>query len=295
MTPLPANLAQNPRLSAWVAVDPDGVLTVRTGKVELGQGAVTALAAIAAAELDVPLAALRVVAGDTSVAPNEGVTAGSLSIEHGGAAIRVASAMVRTLFVEAAAARLGCSTDEVTLSDGRFVGPGGNDGPGYGDLAVDVDLDSWERHIAINLTGTFYGCRAAIPALAASGEAATIVNVGSMLAQRAAGGMAAYCASKAGVTHLTKSVALDLAERGLNIRANTVHPGAIRTPMYGRYLNAGGATPEEIDAAMVSAHPMGRVGEPEEVAKAILFLSCEDSSFTSGTDLNVDGASAIRS
>ena len=160
---------------------------------------------------------------------------------------------------------------------------------------VDVDLDSWNRHIAINLTGTFYGCRAAIPALAASGEAATIVNVGSMLAQRAAGGMAAYCASKAGVTHLTKSVALDLAERGLNIRANTVHPGAIRTPMYGRYLNAGGATPAEIDAVMVSAHPLGRVGEPEEVAKAIVFLSCEDSSFTSGTDLNVDGASAIRS
>jgi len=160
---------------------------------------------------------------------------------------------------------------------------------------VDVDLDSWNRHIAINLTGTFYGCRAAIPALAASGEAATIVNIGSMLAHRAAGGMAAYCASKAGVMHLTKSVALDLAERGLNIRANTVHPGAIRTPMYNRYLNAGGAAPEEIETVMAAAHPMGRVGEPEEVAKAILFLSCEDSSFTSGTDLNVDGASAIRS
>jgi len=160
---------------------------------------------------------------------------------------------------------------------------------------VDVDLDSWERHIAINLTGTFYGCRAAIPALAASGEAATIVNVGSMLAHRAAGNMAAYCASKAGVTHLTRSVALDCAERGLTIRANTVHPGAIRTPMYGRYLNAGGATPEQIEAVMASAHPMGRVGTPEEVAKAIVFLSCADSSFTSGTDLNVDGASAIRS
>ena len=160
---------------------------------------------------------------------------------------------------------------------------------------VDVDLDSWNRHIAINLTGSFYGCRAAIPALAASGEAATIVNIGSRLAHRAAGGMAAYCASKAGVTHLTKSVALDCAERGLNIRANTVHPGAIRTPMYNRYLNAGGATPEEIETVMAAAHPMGRVGEPDEVAKAILFLSCEDSSFTSGTDLNVDGASAIRS
>lgn len=160
---------------------------------------------------------------------------------------------------------------------------------------VDADLDSWDRHIAINLTGSFYGCRAAIPALAASGEAATIVNIGSMLAHRAAGGMAAYCASKAGVTHLTRSVALDCAERGLNIRANTVHPGAIRTPMYDRYLNAGGATAEQIEAVMASAHPMGRVGTPEEVAKAIVFLSCDDSSFTSGTDLNVDGASAIRS
>lgn len=160
---------------------------------------------------------------------------------------------------------------------------------------VDVDLDSWHRHIDINLTGTFYGCRAAIPALAASGEPATIVNVGSMLAHRASGTMAAYCASKAGVTHLTRTVALDCAARGLNIRANTVHPGAIRTPMYERYVQAGG--PEMVDtieAAMASAHPMGRVGTAEEVAKAILFLSCEDSSFTSGTDLNIDGASAIR-
>ena len=159
---------------------------------------------------------------------------------------------------------------------------------------VDVDLDSWHRHIDINLNGTFYGCRAAIPALAAAGEPATIVNVGSMLAHRASGNMAAYCASKAGVTHLTRSVALDCAARGLQIRANTVHPGAIRTPMYERYVNAGGASPEEIERVMASAHPMGRVGTPEEVAMAIIFLSCDDSSFTSGTDLNIDGASAIR-
>ena len=159
---------------------------------------------------------------------------------------------------------------------------------------VEVDLDSWHRHIDINLNGTFYGCRAAIPALAAAGEPTTIVNVGSMLAHRASGNMAAYCASKAGVTHLTRSVALDCAARGLQIRANTVHPGAIRTPMYERYVNAGGATPQEIETVMASAHPMGRVGTPEEVAKAIIFLSCDDSSFTSGTDLNIDGASAIR-
>lgn len=160
---------------------------------------------------------------------------------------------------------------------------------------VDVDLDSWHRHIDINLNGTFYGCRAAIPALAESGEPATIVNVGSMLAHRASADMAAYCASKAGVTHLTRTVALDCAARGLNIRANTVHPGAIRTPMYDRYLQAGGPDMvEEIEKVMASAHPMGRVGTPEEVAQAIIYLSCNDSSFTSGTDLNVDGASAIR-
>jgi NAD(P)-dependent dehydrogenase (short-subunit alcohol dehydrogenase family) len=160
---------------------------------------------------------------------------------------------------------------------------------------VDVTLDSWHRHIDINLNGTFYGCRAAIPALAAAGEPATIVNVGSMLSARAGGNMAAYCASKAGVTHLTKSVALDCAARGLQIRANTVHPGAIRTPMYDRYVNAGGPDMvDQIEAAMASAHPMGRVGTPEEVAKAIIFLSCDDSSFTSGADLTIDGASTIR-
>jgi 3alpha(or 20beta)-hydroxysteroid dehydrogenase len=160
---------------------------------------------------------------------------------------------------------------------------------------VSVELDSWQRHIDINLTGTFYGCRAAIPALAAAGEPATIVNVGSMLAHRASADMAAYCASKAGVTHLTRTVALDCAARGLDIRANTVHPGAIRTPMYDRYLQAGGPDMvAEIEKVMASAHPMGRVGTAEEVARAILFLSCDDSSFTSGTDLNVDGASAIR-
>lgn len=159
---------------------------------------------------------------------------------------------------------------------------------------VDVDLDSWNRHIDINLNGTFYGCRAALPALEKSGEPGTIVNVGSMLAHRAGANMAAYCASKAGVTHLTRSVALDCAARDVPVRANTVHPGAIRTPMYERYLNAGGATPDEIEVAMASAHPVGRVGEPEEVAKAILFLSSDESSFTSGADLTVDGASTIR-
>ena len=164
---------------------------------------------------------------------------------------------------------------------------------------TEVDLDSWHRHIDINLSGTFYGCRAALVELEKARESCTIVNVGSMLSLRASARMAAYCASKAAVTHLTRTIALDCAARNLPVRANTVHPGAIRTPMYERYLNAGagqaeGPTPEEIENAMAAAHPMGRVGKSQEVARAILFLSCDESSFTSGADLSVDGASSIR-
>lgn len=160
---------------------------------------------------------------------------------------------------------------------------------------VEVDLDSWRRTIDVNLNGTFNGCRAAIPALAASGEASAIVNVGSMLALRPGGGFAAYCASKAAVTALTKCVALDCAAQGQRIRANAVHPGAIRTPMFERYLAAIPGTDAEVEAMFAANHPLGRVGEAVEVADAILYLSSDEASFTTGTDLTVDGGAAIRS
>lgn len=159
---------------------------------------------------------------------------------------------------------------------------------------TEVELDSWQRTIDINLNGTFNGCRAAIPAIAESGVPGSVVNVGSMLGLRAGSGFAAYSASKAAVTALTKSIALDCAAKGLPIRANTVHPGAIRTPMFERYLEAIPGSTEEVEAMFAANHPMGRVGEAEEVAKAILFLASDDSSFTSGVDLTVDGAGTIR-
>src|SRR5271169_786850 len=98
MSAMPPDLSANPLLSRWIVVDDDGALVMRTGKVELGQGAVTGIAAIAANELGVPVARLRVVAGDTRCAPDEGVTAASMSIEQGGAAMRSAAALVRGLF-----------------------------------------------------------------------------------------------------------------------------------------------------------------------------------------------------
>ena len=157
----------------------------------------------------------------------------------------------------------------------------------------DVALESWARTIDINLNGTFNGCRAALPAMVASGVPGAIVNIGSMLALRPGGGFAAYVASKAAVTALTKAVALHCAAQGWPIRANTVHPGAIRTPMYERYV-AMFPSREEGEARFTASHPMGRVGEAAEVAAACLFLASDAASFTSGADLPVDGLGTWR-
>lgn len=156
-------------------------------------------------------------------------------------------------------------------------------------------LDVWQRTIDINLHGPFYGMRTAIPVMVASGEKCTIVNIGSMIALRPASFVAAYSASKTGLRGLTQSVALDCAEKGLPIRVNMVHPGAIRTPMYERYQFSGADTPENIEANFAATHPMNRIGEPDEVARAVVFLASDDASFTTGCDLTVDGGGSIRS
>jgi 3alpha(or 20beta)-hydroxysteroid dehydrogenase len=158
---------------------------------------------------------------------------------------------------------------------------------------TEVPLDSWARTIDINLNGTFNGCRAALPALVASNELAAIVNVGSMLALRPGAMFAAYCASKAGVTALTRTIALDCAKKGWKVRANTVHPGAIRTPMYERYL-AMAPDRAAAEAMFTASHPLGRVGEAREVADAIVFLASDEASFTTGADLPVDGGGFTR-
>ncbi|WP_324261762.1 SDR family oxidoreductase [Altererythrobacter sp. H2] len=160
---------------------------------------------------------------------------------------------------------------------------------------VDGTLDVWHRTVDINLNGPFYGCRAAIPAMEASGEACAIVNIGSMIAIRPAAFVAAYSASKAGLVGLTRSIALDCAARGVPIRANMVHPGAIRTPMYDRYKYSGADTPENIETNFAATHPMNRIGEPEEVARAVVFLASDEASFTTGVDFTVDGGGSIRS
>ena len=134
------SLKTNPRLDRWVRFETDGKVTVFSGKVELGQGIVTAIAQIAAEELDVPLARLEIVAGDTARAPDEWYTAGSQSIEVGGAAMRLACAEVRRLFLEHAAGRFEVNPEQLQLRDGVFELPGTDLKASYWDLAPQVSL-----------------------------------------------------------------------------------------------------------------------------------------------------------
>jgi CO/xanthine dehydrogenase Mo-binding subunit len=122
---LPGSLNTNRRLDAWIAIEPNGRVTIFTGKIELGQGIGTALSQIAADELDVDLERIDVVHGDTARTPNEGQTAGSLSVEQSGTAVRFACAEAREILLSAAAAKLGVAAGHLKVSDGTATAPGG--------------------------------------------------------------------------------------------------------------------------------------------------------------------------
>jgi CO/xanthine dehydrogenase Mo-binding subunit len=115
--PLPGSLNTNRMLDAWLRIDPNGTVTIFTGKIELGQGIGTALSQIAADELDVSLERIQVVSGDTARTPNEGQTAGSLSVEQSGTAVRFACAEARDMLVSAAAAKLGVPATDLKVSE----------------------------------------------------------------------------------------------------------------------------------------------------------------------------------
>ncbi len=137
---LPGSLQTNRKLDGWIRINADGTATVFTGKVELGQGILTALKQIAAEELDLPLARIKLISGDTSQTPNEGQTAGSQSVENSGTALRMAGAEVRALLVELAAKRLNVAPDQLTAADGIISAPDGRK-VGYGDLVAGLDLN----------------------------------------------------------------------------------------------------------------------------------------------------------
>jgi NAD(P)-dependent dehydrogenase (short-subunit alcohol dehydrogenase family) len=149
----------------------------------------------------------------------------------------------------------------------------------------ELDSESWDRMIAVNLTGPYNIVRAALPMLRASPRA-TIVNIASTGGLMPMAGLSGYGASKAGLAMFTKGLAFDL---GPNIRANTICPGVIKTEMT-RYL---WENPEHTARAEERV-ALKRLGVPEDVARAALFFSTEDSGFTTGTELPVDGGFSWR-
>lgn len=159
---------------------------------------------------------------------------------------------------------------------------------GLGDLAPieETSLADWERTVAIDQTGVFLGMKTCAEALKASGNG-SVINISSIFGTSGGFGTSpAYHAAKGAVRTLTKNVALRWATEG--VRVNSVHPGFIRTPILDQ------AKGTEIWDAMTASTPMGRLGEPEEIAAAVAYLASDDASFVTGSELYVDGGYIAR-
>lgn len=165
-----------------------------------------------------------------------------------------------------------------------FVPPMGPHDPEH------ASLEAWHAVHATNLDGVFLGCKHAITAMKPPrGRGGSIINISSRSGMVGVSRAAAYASSKAGVRNHTKSVALYCAEMGYGIRCNSIHPGAILTPMWDPML---GDTPESRAAAIAgfaAEVPLGRMGDPTDVAAMALFLASEESRYVTGAEFVVDG------
>ena len=148
---------------------------------------------------------------------------------------------------------------------------------------LEIDPAAWERMLAVNLTGTFHCLQASAPDMMES-KWGRIVTISSSSAQSGTRRMAHYVASKGGVIALTKALALDLAPFGITV--NTIPPGAIDTPMMRRPFESGDMNLEQV----LARAPLGRLGTPEDIAAACVFLCSEEAGYITGQQINVNGA-----
>jgi NAD(P)-dependent dehydrogenase (short-subunit alcohol dehydrogenase family) len=159
---------------------------------------------------------------------------------------------------------------------------------GMGDLATieETSLADWERTVAIDQTGVFLGMKTCADALKASGHG-SVINISSIFGTSGGFGTSpAYHAAKGAVRTLTKNVAVHWATKG--VRVNSIHPGFIRTPILDQ------AEGTDVWEAMTAMTPMGRLGEPQEIAAAVAYLASDDASFVTGLELYVDGGYIAR-
>jgi len=149
-------------------------------------------------------------------------------------------------------------------------------------------LEDWRAIHAVNMEGVFLGCKHAIPAMRESGGG-SIVNISSVAGLRASAHSAAYGASKAGVWQFSKSVAHHCARRGYGIRCNSIHPGSIDTPMGQHAMMGVAATLEEGRERYRQGIPLKAIGEPDDIAYAVVYLASDESKYVTGQGLTVDG------
>jgi Dehydrogenases with different specificities (related to short-chain alcohol dehydrogenases) len=157
-------------------------------------------------------------------------------------------------------------------------------------LAKNVEyttLQEWRWLLSINLDGVFLGTRFGIVAMREA-RSGSIINLSSIEGLVGDANLAAYNASKGGVRLFTKSAALHCARSGYNIRVNSVHPGYVLTPMVEGYAESSGDA-EAARKALVALHPLGRLGEPDEIAYGVLYLASDESKFVTGSELVIDG------
>jgi len=219
----------------------------------------------------------------TGAADGIGAATAAMFAEHGAEVVRVdrraePGFVVADVTDEASVAQL---VAEAVARHGRIdalVNVVGGSRPGK--TAIDLTLAEWNELLALNLTSTFLMSRAVLPHMEAAGGG-TIVNVSSGAGLRGMKANPGYIAAKAGVSALTRALAIDHGPNG--VRVNAVAPGPIRTPLMDR-----NRTPEEI-AAMGGLAIMGRIGDPDEIASAILWLSSDGSSYLMGQTVEVDG------
>jgi NAD(P)-dependent dehydrogenase (short-subunit alcohol dehydrogenase family) len=164
---------------------------------------------------------------------------------------------------------------------------------------VDMSLADWRRQTAVNLDGVFLSVKYCLPLMRRSGNGGAIVMTSSIAGLRGSATLAGYCATKGGVRLFAKAIAMECAACGDGIRVNSVHPGIIDTPIWGKLrpdlaataTGGGGrnAPPIDIEEMGRRGAPLGRVGKPQDIANGVLFLCSDAASYITGSELVIDG------